>query len=89
MVANGGSPDLSQVFAAPVGWVGVVPLQNTWSWPPLGMLHRSKAPAGLGCSEISVPATLQTAEGNILLPGNPEKEVGFFFSKELQLIDNL
>lgn len=78
MVANGGLPDLSQVFAASVGWVGAVPLQNTWPWPPLGMLHWSKAPAGLGRSEISVPAMLQTAEGNILLPGNPEKEVVYF-----------
>lgn len=47
------------------------------AWALLGMWHHSKAPVGLQGSELSVPDTLQTAEGNILLPGNPEKEVFF------------
>lgn len=42
----------------------------------------------LGRSEFSVPATLQTEEGNILLPGNPEKEVFFVKSCSLEATCN-
>lgn len=57
--------------------------------PGMGLRGRGAgARHQLGCEAAScVPDPQQTVEGNILLPGNPEKEV--FFSEELQLRSNL